>query len=418
LALGPAITEALQVAGLGAPAAQRWGSLISELVPDGGEHPGWHRVSMRLEAGRLEARMRPPGGADGTPAGVEVHPGLRRDAGPTVRPGRRRGNEIELVAEAAELAGRVASPLEAGPGPALPAERDGFLLGALAVALTEGQRLDPEALAGAIGAAAARGAAAAAQERRGGTPPASPADVAEAFVDYQRSVGGDWRWARTDRGPIELSNRACPFGATARDHPELCGVTRSFLRTLADAVVPDAEITLDERLAIGDRRCRITLHVAPTPPASPRRWKGLELSLRLPRRRSSVVVARHLVRAALEGLGAPAVATDDIVLALSEACANAVRHAGRGAEYSLGLRVEDGRCRIDVTDTGRGFQAAPAAPVRIDAEGGRGLALMRVLMDDVAVASTSETGTRVTMDKRLGPAPDAGRLWPPTQGSA
>ncbi len=398
-ALGMAIADALGAGGLEPPAARRFGTLISEIVPDGSEHPGWHRLRATIEAGALEARMRPPSGSVSEPGGPEVAPGLRRaDEPATERWGRRRGNEIELVI-------RLGGPSMAASGPptsALPAERDGFLLGALAAVLRGSGDADLDGVAKGIGAAAAAGAAVTFTGRRGG-PPQAPGELADAFVEFQRAIGGDWSWTRTDTGPVVLSNRVCPFGPLARANPGLCGITRSFLQSLADGAMTGAEVDLDRRLAVGDAQCRLTLDLGravvarrPDPPPA------IELSLRLPRRRSSVSVARHLVRGALETAGSSTGSTDDVVLALSEACANAVRHAGRGAEYTLVVGIDGPWCRIDVRDAGQAFTAPAAVLPGADAEGGRGLALMRALMDEVTVDSAPETGTHVRMDKRLG----------------
>ena len=87
-----------------------------------------------------------------------------------------------------------------------------------------------------------------------------------------------------------------------------------------------------------------------------------------------------------------------VTLAASEAAANAVEHAYGAREASFGVR-----CRLDpatstvsvtVTDTGRWRDSRPHGR-------GRGITIMRSLVDDVAVR-TDEDGTTVTLRKKLG----------------
>jgi len=42
----------------------------------------------------------------------------------------------------------------------------------------------------------------------------------------------------------------------------------------------------------------------------------------------------------------------DIALALSEACANVVQHAGPGEEYLVRVSTRDGQCAIEVVNAG------------------------------------------------------------------
>ena len=108
----------------------------------------------------------------------------------------------------------------------------------------------------------------------------------------------------------------------------------------------------------------------------------ISLALRLPRERLSVPVARHVVRDAMRAVGVEATCIADVELALSEACTNALQHAGPGDEYAVRLDLEDQRCAVRVIDLGHGFDAQrrrdEAEP---DAVGGRGLDLINALVD-------------------------------------
>ena len=115
---------------------------------------------------------------------------------------------------------------------------------------------------------------------------------------------------------------------------------------------------------------------------------------------------RRFVAAFLADLRAPVEVSSDILLAVGEAAGNAYRH-GRGLEGRSEIRV---RCEyqrpdleVAIADDGGGFDEAAVArrgPPDPLSQGGRGLFLMRELMDDVAVAP-SPAGTTVVMRRTL-----------------
>jgi len=129
----------------------------------------------------------------------------------------------------------------------------------------------------------------------------------------------------------------------------------------------------------------------------------ITLGLTLPRDELTVPVARHIVRAALDRVGVEGACVHDVVVALSEACTNVLQHAGHGEEYDVDVHVDDERCRIRVLDVGRGFDSVRLGQngAQPEAEQGRGLTLMRALVDQVRFASRPAAGTMVTLDKTL-----------------
>jgi serine/threonine-protein kinase RsbW len=108
-------------------------------------------------------------------------------------------------------------------------------------------------------------------------------------------------------------------------------------------------------------------------------------------------------------LGASFEEVDDLKVAVSEACTNAIDHAFPGQERGRGLicvtcRPGEGELRIEVRDGGCGFDPATADVVDEQApekHGGLGLFLIRKLMDEAQVASQPGGGTRVSMVKRF-----------------
>lgn len=127
------------------------------------------------------------------------------------------------------------------------------------------------------------------------------------------------------------------------------------------------------------------------------------LQLSLPRDARFVGLLRNVAACVFADIGAPESASDDIKVALTEACANAVRHAVGSEEYSVGFTIDADGCEIEVADLGPGFDVP--RPVDLDGvepdpetETGRGFVLMQALMDDLQFRR-EDTGTSVTLRK-------------------
>jgi serine/threonine-protein kinase RsbW len=110
----------------------------------------------------------------------------------------------------------------------------------------------------------------------------------------------------------------------------------------------------------------------------------VKVQLLLPRDARYVPLLRNVAKSLLADLGAPKEASHDIELAVSEACANAVRHATGSAAYMVSLGVDRDRCEVEIVDQGKSDEPLPGPPdvAHVDAEAGRGLMLMRALVDD------------------------------------
>src|SRR3954467_10470498 len=93
----------------------------------------------------------------------------------------------------------------------------------------------------------------------------------------------------------------------------------------------------------------------------------------------------------------------DIELALTEACTNVLDHATAGDEYQVVAGLKDATCVIEVIDTGRGFDADHLGHAETDpsAEEGRGIQLIRALVDRVHFRSRPERGMIVHLEKQL-----------------
>jgi serine/threonine-protein kinase RsbW len=93
----------------------------------------------------------------------------------------------------------------------------------------------------------------------------------------------------------------------------------------------------------------------------------------------------------------------DIELALTEAVTNVLDHATHGEEYEVSAGINGDMCVIEVVDRGAGFDSADLghAEAHADAEEGRGIQIMRALVDHVSFDSVPRVGTVVHLEKKL-----------------
>ena len=129
----------------------------------------------------------------------------------------------------------------------------------------------------------------------------------------------------------------------------------------------------------------------------------IKFTLVLPRDALSVPVVRRVLNSSMRTLGVEDDCLTDIEVALTEACTNVLDHAALGDEYEVVAGLDDNGCVIDVVDTGRGFDADHLghADAETSAEDGRGIQLMRALVDRVQFDSRPEKGMIVHLEKQL-----------------
>ena len=137
----------------------------------------------------------------------------------------------------------------------------------------------------------------------------------------------------------------------------------------------------------------------------------------LPRDAASVPVSRQVLDGCLETLGVTEDTRTDIAMALGEACANVVQHAGSGMDYEVLATTRDGKCVIEVVNCGdRGEAPVPAGtalglpsadPVPATAEHGRGLKIIDAVVDNLELTGDGRDGTTVHFEKNLSWLPGA-----------
>jgi anti-sigma regulatory factor (Ser/Thr protein kinase) len=145
--------------------------------------------------------------------------------------------------------------------------------------------------------------------------------------------------------------------------------------------------SLDVRLGFSDDLALLALQL--TPP-------GKTLALEFPARPSSLASMRRAVAQWLRLGGAGEDEIYEILVACGEACANAVAHAHPAltdSSFEVLAEAEGVEVEIAIRDTGR--WRTPG-----DATRGRGLSVMRELMEAVEI-EPSEQGTTVRLRRRL-----------------
>jgi anti-sigma regulatory factor (Ser/Thr protein kinase) len=123
----------------------------------------------------------------------------------------------------------------------------------------------------------------------------------------------------------------------------------------------------------------------------------------LPAAPASAPEARAVVRAAASELRLDGSTTWDLMLATTEAVANAVEH-GKPCDprgIYLGLEARDGTIGIEVRDCGC-FPTEPRSR-KSDQQGGRGIPIIAKIMDTLEVVPSTDI-TRVRFEKRLATA--------------
>lgn len=154
--------------------------------------------------------------------------------------------------------------------------------------------------------------------------------------------------------------------------------------------------------------------------------RDVRFCLVFPREALSIPVMRRVLGDTLNRLGVDEESVSDLLLAVTEACTNVLRHAGPGRRYEVVVKIGRNRCVLQVLDNGRGIDPGrlrttnrrhlrrpPVGPVPLLArraritdiaqlpESGRGMAIMRACVDDVSLRSGPGQGTVVQLRKRI-----------------
>ena len=94
---------------------------------------------------------------------------------------------------------------------------------------------------------------------------------------------------------------------------------------------------------------------------------------------------------------------EDLKVAISEACTNAIKHSLED-RFTIVYSIIENGLAIEIIDNGKGYDTASVRQPDLDnlKENGMGLFIIESLMDDVNVESVQGKGTTIKMTKYLG----------------
>lgn len=94
---------------------------------------------------------------------------------------------------------------------------------------------------------------------------------------------------------------------------------------------------------------------------------------------------------------------EDLKVAVSEACTNAIKHSNDNM-FNITFSILENGLTIEIQDNGKGYDVDNAAKPDLEnpKENGLGLFIIQTLMDDVSIESKENKGTIVKMTKYLG----------------
>jgi len=230
----------------------------------------------------------------------------------------------------------------------------------------------------------------------GHLPPLVLEDGQPRFLDGPSSVPlGVMPYAQYEAGSIEL-----PAGATillytdglVERHGELIDHGLRRLAEAASDLPHSTERLCDELLehlvpsgAAADDVAILALHAPPV---------GERFTLTLPAQPGELASMRALLRRWLGQADGTDEEVAEILIAAGEAATNAIEHGGNDAPFEVAGVMDGDEVDLTVTDRGSWREKSP------ERGGGRGLALIRELMDEVEVTRAVD-GTTVRMKRRL-----------------
>ena len=129
------------------------------------------------------------------------------------------------------------------------------------------------------------------------------------------------------------------------------------------------------------------------------------IELSIPHRSEYIGMIRLTVASIASRMGFDIEDIEDMKVALSEACSNAIMHGGCGEEDNFLVQFirEQTRLVISVSDFGKGYSVNALQTPNTEElnEGGLGIFIIKSLMDDVKIKSGNSQGTSITMVKNL-----------------
>lgn len=133
--------------------------------------------------------------------------------------------------------------------------------------------------------------------------------------------------------------------------------------------------------------------------------KNMTVSLTLPNAPEFVSVARLALSGVADRMGFDVDDIEDLKVAVSEACTNALKHGSRNQDgkYFVHYTIEGEKLIIEVCDDGRGIDVENIKNPDLEhpKESGLGLYIIQTLMDEVEITNRKDNGASIRMIKNM-----------------
>lgn len=129
------------------------------------------------------------------------------------------------------------------------------------------------------------------------------------------------------------------------------------------------------------------------------------VSLTLPNAPEFVSVARLALSGVADRMGFDVDDIEDLKVAVSEACTNALKHGNQNAngKYFVHYTIAEKKLIIEVCDDGKGIDIENIKTPDLDhpKESGLGLYIIKTLMDEVEIKNRENNGASILMIKNM-----------------
>lgn len=126
------------------------------------------------------------------------------------------------------------------------------------------------------------------------------------------------------------------------------------------------------------------------------------VNMSLPCKSEYVGVVRLTISAIANRMGFNIEEIEDIKVAVSEGCSNAIKYA-EDTEFAIDVDVFSDKIKIQIKDSGVGYDVdnLKTPDTANPKEGGLGIFIIKALMDEVELSSKFGEGSKITMVKFL-----------------
>ena len=133
--------------------------------------------------------------------------------------------------------------------------------------------------------------------------------------------------------------------------------------------------------------------------------KNMTVALTLPNAPEFVSVARLALSGVASRMGFNVDDIDDLKVAVSEACTNALKHGcvNKDGNYFVYYTIDGKKLIIEVCDSGKGIEVEKIKTPDFDhpKESGLGLYIIKTLMDEVEITNKENNGASIRMTKKV-----------------